>query len=110
MSIDWIFNCISLSFFITFSGDEKVLAGMKQFAELTDEATKAIKNHDWSTLADLMNANFGLRRELYGDAALGVDNLRMIEIGRSFGAAVKFPGSGGAVLGLLNDQSRMVGL
>ncbi|XP_042863158.1 probable glucuronokinase 2 isoform X1 [Penaeus japonicus] len=88
-------------------GDEKVLAGMKQFAELTDEATKAIKNHDWSNLADLMNANFGLRRELYGDAALGVDNLRMIEIGRSFGAAVKFPGSGGAVLGLLNDQSRM---
>lgn len=84
------------------------MEGMKKFADLTEEAKTAIKNHDWSTLADLMNSNFEMRRELYGDAALGVDNLKMIEIGCSFGAAVKFPGSGGAVLGFLNDQSRMV--
>ncbi|KAK7069818.1 hypothetical protein SK128_016027 [Halocaridina rubra] len=88
-------------------GDEEVKKGMRKFAELTDKAAVAIKNQEWASLADLMNENFNVRRQLYGDGALGADNLRMIEIGRSFGAAVKFPGSGGAVLGLLNDQSKM---
>ena len=82
--------------------------GMKKFAVLTDKAEKAIINQDWSTLAECMNENFALRRQLYGDEALGADNLRMIDIGQRYGAAVKFPGSGGAVVGLLNDQTRMV--
>lgn len=37
-----------------------------------------------------------------GDAALGVDNLRMVAIAREVGAAGKFPGSGGAILGVID--------
>lgn len=81
---------------------------MQKFAELTDRASEALRCLDWSTLADLMNENFDLRRQLYTDAALGEENLHMVNVGRRFGAAVKFPGSGGAVLGLLNDQTVMV--
>ncbi|XP_076061938.1 uncharacterized protein LOC143037500 isoform X2 [Oratosquilla oratoria] len=89
-------------------GDEDVIKGMQKFAELTDEAVKAIAANDWNLLANLMDANFNNRRQIYGDEALGMPNLRMIEIGRSFGAAVKFPGSGGAVIGLMLDQDKKV--
>jgi glucuronokinase len=50
-----------------------------------------------------MDANFALRRELYGDACLGVDNLRMKEIATQHGCPAKFPGSGGAIVGMCLD-------
>jgi len=42
-----------------------------------------------------------------GDASLGADNLRMIAIAREMGASGKFPGSGGAVVGVV-DVAGMV--
>ena len=51
---------------------------------------------------------FALFRSLYGDSVLGASNLRMVEIARSLGSAVKFPGSGGAVIGLCQDPQQMV--
>eukprot|EP00439_Symbiodinium_sp_Y106_P043272 s1380_g5.t1 len=115
-SFDWL---ASLPFFIAFeadpsdsgkihsnirarwdAGDAEVLAGMKSFGELTVKARAAIDNRDHAALADLMDENFNLRRSLYGDACLGKKNLQMVEICRRSGCAVKFPGSGGAVLGL----------
>lgn len=83
------------------------MVGMQRFATLTDKAKVAIENQNWSDLAQLMNENFDLRKQLYGDAAIGEENLQMVSLGRSLGAAVKFPGSGGAVLGILNDSSKM---
>jgi glucuronokinase len=41
--------------------------------------------------------------KIYGDPALGAKNLRMIEIARQHQAACKFPGSGGAVVGLASS-------
>ena len=46
----------------------------------------------------LINENFALRRKLYGDKAVGRDNIEMVELARSLGAAAKFPGSGGAIV------------
>jgi len=37
-----------------------------------------------------------------GDPALGRDNIRMIEIAREVGASGKFPGSGGAIVGVVD--------
>jgi hypothetical protein len=48
-----------------------------------------------------MDRNFSIRRRLYGDACLGAWNIEMIRIARENGAAAKFPGSGGAVPGLM---------
>ena len=59
-------------------------------------------------LASVMNENFDTRRDIYGDAALGEANLQMINIARKHGSAVKFPGSGGAVIGLCLDESKQV--
>ncbi|ELT97006.1 hypothetical protein CAPTEDRAFT_174475 [Capitella teleta] len=87
--------------------DKDVIEAMKKFALLTDQAKVAFQNHDWSLLADLMNQNFEIRRSIYSDLSLGAANLRMIEIARQFGSAVKFPGSGGAVIGLCVDTSKI---
>jgi len=73
---------------------------MRHFADLTVQARAALEARDHGKLCDLMDENFATRRGLYGDACLGQNNLRMVEICRRFGAAAKFPGSGGAVLGL----------
>ncbi len=82
-------------------GDEGVAAAMRRFARLTEEAREELlkaggsssAEKDWSGLAGLMNENFELRRRVYGDECLGRQNIRMVEIGREFGAACKFPGT-----------------
>lgn len=86
-------------------GDQEVVDAMKHFADLTVKAREAMERRDHAGLADLMDENFATRRKLYGDAALGKNNLRMTELCQMNGAAVKFPGSGGAVLGLCRPAS-----
>ncbi|XP_065898856.1 uncharacterized protein [Dysidea avara] len=89
-------------------GDSDVIQAMKEFASLTVSAKDALEKNDYAQLADLMKQNFSTRRKIYGDKALGRDNLRMIEIAHKYGSAVKFPGSGGAVIGLcLNEQKKL---
>merc|ERR1712070_1173565 len=73
---------------------------MKKFAEITVCAKEALEHRDHAALCDLMDENFANRRRLYGDECLGRKNLQMIDICKKSGAAAKFPGSGGAVLGL----------
>lgn len=87
-------------------GDQEVKDAMKGFAELTDQAKSAIEQHDHKRLAELMKKNFASRRKIYGDAALGEANLKMIRIAEKYGSAAKFPGSGGAVIGLCLDEDQ----
>ncbi|KAJ3590523.1 hypothetical protein NHX12_008473 [Muraenolepis orangiensis] len=90
------------------SGEPLVVEAMKSFARLTDEARGALEQRDWPMLAQLMDQNFELRRSVYTDECLGPGNLKMVELAKQFGSAVKLPGSGGAVVGLCLDQHRMV--
>ena len=55
-------------------------------------------------LAEAMSANFALRRRVYGEAALGEANLKMIAVAEEAGLPVKFPGSGGAVVGMATTE------
>lgn len=86
--------------------DPEVIQGMRIFAELTLRAKQAIEARDHAMLADLMDENFENRRRLYGEGPLGPKNIQMIEICRRCGAAAKFPGSGGAVLGLCRPPGK----
>ena len=92
------------------AGDEEVVSGMQQFARLTEQALTAIKSGDMATLGEKMDANFALRRKLYGDAALGAKNLMMVGIAQKHGVPVKFPGSGGAVVGLCVGDEAMLAM
>ncbi|XP_053307343.1 uncharacterized protein LOC128469553 [Spea bombifrons] len=92
------------------NGDPDVVEAMRLFAELTDNAKEAIEGKNWTLLAELMNKNLELRRSIFTDECLGRGNLRMIEIAKQHGSAVKLPGSGGAVIGLCSDPVKLVEL
>ncbi|XP_031695648.1 glucuronokinase with putative uridyl pyrophosphorylase isoform X2 [Anarrhichthys ocellatus] len=89
-------------------GEPLIVEAMKTFAELTDQARTALQDKDWHRLAQLMDQNFELRRSVYTDKCLGPGNLKMVQLARQFGSAVKLPGSGGAVVGLCLDEARLL--
>jgi len=88
-------------------GDPEVIAGMKELADYAAAGYAALQNGDFRTFGELMDNNFDLRRRLYGDEALGQQNLAMIEIARRHGLPAKFPGSGGAIVGIYDDPDRV---
>ncbi|KAI8967296.1 hypothetical protein BDF20DRAFT_829811 [Mycotypha africana] len=96
-------------------GDQEVIKAMQTFASFTDQAKQALQAHDTKRFAELMTANFELRRQIYGDDVIGKTNLRMVELARQHHCAAKFPGSGGAVVGMYagepqHEQKRLLNL
>ena len=89
------------------AGDYAVLSAMATFADYATNARKALLNGDFIELGKLMRLNFALRREIYGDAIIGKCNLKLISIAERFGLPVKFPGSGGSVIGLYDSQNQL---
>mmetsp|Transcript_3945 Transcript_3945/g.10677 ORF Transcript_3945/g.10677 Transcript_3945/m.10677 type:complete len:201 (+) Transcript_3945:1061-1663(+) len=79
-------------------GDPEVVQCMQQAAKCAEDGRMALQDGDWPKIAHLMNANFDLRRKMFGDAVIGEVNIKMVEVARSVGAACKFAGSGGAVV------------
>ena len=73
---------------------------MQEVAKLAEQGREALVQHIWEQLYGLMNANFDLRRKLYGDAVIGEASLTMVQAARTVGAAAKLTGSGGAVVAL----------
>jgi glucuronokinase len=86
-------------------GDPQVLAGIKHWAELAQQARDLIVAGRGREIGPLMNANFDLRASLI---AISPGNRMLVETGRKLGAAVKFAGSGGAVVGCYDgDPERL---
>ena len=83
-------------------GEPEVVNAMKYWADLTVQARKALEGGDWPRLAELMDANFDKRKEIF---KLSEGNLRMVETARSVGASAKFTGSGGAIIGTYADDA-----
>jgi glucuronokinase len=80
-------------------GDQKVREGMVRFAALAEAGWKALRERDFERLGELMNANFALRLELYGEAVIGRQTMRLVQIAQEHGCPAKLPGSGGAAIG-----------
>lgn len=90
-------------------GDAQLQVLMRELADLARRGRQAlIDGAGAGALAELMRRNFAIRRELFGDAALGRDSLEMIEVAESVGAAAKFAGSGGALVCLCPDGEGQV--
>ncbi|RPI06681.1 MAG: GHMP kinase [Zetaproteobacteria bacterium] len=86
-------------------GDPQVLAGIKRWAELAQQARDLIVAGRGREIGPLMDANFDLRASLI---AISPGNRMLVETGRKLGAAVKFAGSGGAVVGCYDgDPERL---
>jgi glucuronokinase len=83
-------------------GDPEVIAAMRFWADLTDEARVCLERRDARRLGELQNAGFDRRAQLY---TLSPGNLRMVAAARSTGASAAFTGSGGAIAGVYTDEA-----
>ena len=86
------------------SGDREVVDAMEQFAEYARAARVSIESRDYTALSKLMDKNFDLRRKIVGDEAMGHTNLEMVQIARDNEACAKFTGSGGAIIGIYQND------
>lgn len=80
-------------------GDETHRGMMKEIADLARHAsTNPSYWDDPQQLAEALRRNFQLRRNMFGDEAIGSDTIAMANAANSVGAAANQTGSGGAVL------------
>ncbi|GAQ91706.1 GHMP kinase family protein [Klebsormidium nitens] len=89
-------------------GDLGIRTAMEEVASIAEEGREALEKGDHKAIAELMNRNFDLRRQMFGDEALGAMNIDMVMTARSVGAAAKFTGSGGAVVAFCPQGSDQV--
>jgi len=84
-------------------GEPEVVRAMQEFAAVAEAGRAALLARDFDGLAELVNANWVLRRKVYGDAALGQPNLQMVAIAQEHGVSAKLAGSGGGIVGFCQD-------
>ena len=77
-------------------------AVIAEIAGLVDAARRAMETRDLEGLHALLDRNFDLRCKLY---PIQPSYLAMIQTARSVGAAAKFAGSGGAIVGTVADDA-----
>ncbi len=85
------------------NGDQEVIDGMKSLATYADQARDCLLERNFVRLANLMKLNFSMRRKLYGDNIIGLNNIDIVTLADSLGLAAKFCGSGGAIICLRID-------
>ena len=83
------------------AGDPEVVSAMKFWSSITDEARTCIETGNKKRLSELMNKNFDKRASVY---KLSEGNLRMVSTARNCGASAKFTGSGGAIVGVYENE------
>eukprot|EP01041_Mallomonas_annulata_P001241 gene1241-2408_t len=84
--------------------DPELSQGMVTLGELADAAVQCLETRDVAGLAILVDKNFALRRQLYGDAVVGHKNIAVAElIHQKLNMSAKFTGSGGAFLLVRRD-------
>eukprot|EP00798_Chlamydomonas_sp_ICE-L_P020857 gene20857-27692_t len=89
------------------AGDTDVREGMEQIASCAREGRAAIECSDTVALGLLMSKNFTMRRAMFGDPALGANNIGMVELAVEHGCCAKFCGSGGSVVLLCPPSARL---
>lgn len=90
-----------------YAGDPDVVAAMKTFAELTDQARVAIAEKNHQQLHEVINRNFDTRASICN---ISESHLKMIQAARKVGASAKFAGSGGAIVGTYADDAMFIQL
>jgi glucuronokinase len=83
-------------------GEPQIVKAMEGFAQLAQDGRQAILERDAVRLSQLIDENFDLRTSIF---SLTPWQIQMIEVARSCGASAKFAGSGGAIVGVYQDQA-----
>lgn len=83
-------------------GEPDVLEAVQFWADLTVKFRAALEVGDRSAMHGFLNANFDKRASLYD---VGEGNRDMVMTARQAGASAKFAGSGGAIVGIYDDEA-----
>lgn len=83
------------------NGDADLMDAMKVFAENAEEARRLILAGSGNAIGPLMDRNFDLRRSI---CTISPGNIELIDCSRAQGAHCKFAGSGGAIIGIWDDD------
>jgi glucuronokinase len=83
-------------------GDPAVHAAMQRLAELAQSARDALVAGNRAALARIMNENYDIRASI---CRIAPRQAEMVRRARAAGAAAKFPGSGGAIVGTYADEA-----
>ena len=86
------------------NGDRKVIDTLAEIGELAEKGKQAIEARDYQTLNQLMDRNFDLRSEIMN---ISESNREMVRVARDCGASAKFSGSGGAIIGMYEDDDML---
>ncbi|MDX6767037.1 MAG: hypothetical protein SFU85_09620 [Candidatus Methylacidiphilales bacterium] len=84
------------------AGEPAVVEAMHYWADLTLRFRAALEAGDRAQMHALINANFDKRVSLYD---VGAGNREMVDTARRAGASAKFAGSGGAIVGIADDEA-----
>ena len=84
-------------------GDPAVREAMATFPRLVDRALGCLECGDREGFLRCVDRNFDTRASIW---PCRESDLQMVRVGRACGAAVKFAGSGGAVVGFLRDEAQ----
>ncbi len=81
----------------------EVVRAMTRFAEFAQEVRQLIAAGRGNEIGPVLDRNFDLRRTIYENIAPA--NIDLVKRARSTGAWCKFSGSGGAVVGMYEDEA-----
>jgi glucuronokinase len=85
-------------------GDKDVIETLQQIASLADEGKEALHARDYETLGKLINQNFDYRCTIMN---ISKQNMELVETARKCGASASFSGSGGAIIGIYQDDEML---
>ena len=85
-------------------GDSLVLDTLAELASVAEQGRDAILNKDYNKLNKLIDYNFDLRCKIM---SISPSNMELVNTARSCGASAKFSGSGGAIIGMYEDDEML---
>jgi len=86
------------------NGDRQVIDTLAEIGDLAEKGKQALQIQDYQTLNQLIDRNFDLRSEIMN---ISESNREMVRVARDCGASAKFSGSGGAIIGMYEDDDML---
>lgn len=85
-------------------GDTFVIDTLSELAELAEQGREVILKRDYHSLNKLIDKNFDLRCKIMN---ISDSNMELVMTARKCGASAKFSGSGGAIIGMYEDDEML---
>lgn len=83
-------------------GDTGIISAMEDIAGYAQEARDKIIDGKGEEIGELLDKNFNRRLDIF---KVSSENIEMVDIARSIGAHAKLSGSGGAIIGIYEDEN-----